>query len=288
MQGQWHEYRARLNALNNERTRSQAELAGTEEVIVKLENILPLITERAEALKELSARHLAPRDTYLEVEQERIEQQQDLFAQRKHRDELQAALAQLDEERNAYREEFVNKNLTQQAEAERQLNGLQQEIIKARQRTQLQKLTAPVDGVVQQLAVHTVGGVVTPAQQLMVIVPKSGEIEVEAMIENKDIGFVREGQAAEVKVDAFPFTKYGAIDAELTNVSNDAIPDEDRGLIFAADLLLKQSAIHVGEKFINLTPGMMVTVEVKTGSRRLIEYIFSPLMQYVSESARER
>jgi len=288
LQGQWHEYRARLNALNNERTRSQAELAGTEEVIVKLENILPLITERAEALKELSARHLAPRDTYLEVEQERIEQQQDLFAQRKHRDELQAALAQLDEERNAYREEFVNKNLTQQAEAERQLNGLQQEIIKARQRTQLQKLTAPVDGVVQQLSVHTVGGVVTPAQQLMVIVPKSGEIEVEAMIENKDIGFVREGQAAEVKVDAFPFTKYGAIDAELTNVSNDAIPDEDRGLIFAADLLLKQSAIHVGEKFINLTPGMMVTVEVKTGSRRLIEYIFSPLMQYVSESARER
>lgn len=161
-------------------------------------------------------------------------------------------------------------------------------MLKAKQRTYLQKLTAPVDGVVQQLAVHTIGGVVTPAQQLMVVVPKEEGIEVEAMIQNRDIGFVYEGQTAEVKVDAFPFTKYGIIDAELLNVSNDAVPDENLGLIYTSRVLLKHSAIQVGEKLISLSPGMSVTVEVKTGKRRLIEYIFSPLMQYVGESVRER
>lgn len=182
----------------------------------------------------------------------------------------------------------LNKALAELTDAKRRGQGLSQETIKATQRNQLQRLTAPVDGVVQQLAVHTIGGVVTPAQQLMVIVPQEEGIEVEAVITNRDIGFVREGQAAEVKIDAFPYTKYGAIDAELVNLSNDAVPDEKLGLIYTARVLLKQSAIRVEEKMINLSPGMSVTVEVKTGKRRLIEYVLSPLMQYADESVRER
>ncbi len=288
LQGQWNEYQARLNALANEQTRRQAELAATDEIIKKLEDTLPLITERADSLKLLSDKKLASRNSYLEIEQERIEKAQDIAAQQQRHHELAATLTQLQEERNAYQAEFTNNALAQLAEAERKLNGLQHELVKAKQRTYLQKLIAPVDGVVQQLAVHTIGGVVTPAQQLMVIVPMEEGIEVEAVIANKDIGFVHEGQPAEVKVDAFPYTKYGSIDAELLNVSNDAVPDENLGLIYTSRVLLKQSAIQVGEKLINLSPGMSVTVEVKTGKRRLIEYIFSPLMQYVDESVRER
>ena len=288
LQGQWQEYQARLNSLNNEQTRRQAELAGTDEIIIKLENTLPLITERAESIKALSEKQMVSRNDYLVIEQERIEKAQDLAAQKKRREELVATLDQIKDDQNAYQAEFTNNALAQLAEAERKLNGLQHELVKAKQHTWLQKLTAPVNGVVQQLAVHTIGGVVTPAQQLMVVVPKEEGIEVEAVIENKDIGFVFEGQTAEVKVDAFPFTKYGIIDAELLNVSNDAVPDENLGLIYTSRVLLKQSAILVGEKMINLSPGMSVTVEVQTGKRRLIEYIFSPLVQYVDESVRER
>lgn len=288
LQGQWQEFMARMNSLSNEQARRQAELDAVGEIIIKLENTLPLITERAESLKTLSGKQLAPRNAYLEIEQERIEQQQDMAAQKKRREELSATLEQIKEERNAYQAEFRNKALVQLAEAEGKLNSLKQDLIKARQRTYLQKLTAPVDGVVQQLAVHTIGGVVTPAQELMVIVPKEEGIEVEAIVENKDIGFVHEGQTAEVKVDAFPFTKYGVIDAELINVSSDAVPDEKLGLIYTSRVLLKQSAMQVVDKMIGLSPGMTVTVEVKTGKRRLIEYIFSPLMQYVDESVRER
>lgn len=285
---QWQQHQSRLSALDSEQNRRQAELAGTDEQIKKLTATLPLITERAESLKTLAEKQLAPRNSYLELEQQRIEQSQELAIQKQHREELLANLAQLKEQRKAEAADALNKALAELTDAKRRGQGLNQETIKATQRNQLQRLTAPVDGVVQQLAVHTIGGVVTPAQQLMVIVPQDEGIEVEAVITNRDIGFVREGQAAEVKIDAFPYTKYGAIDAELINLSNDAVPDEKLGLIYTARVLLKQSAIRVEEKMINLSPGMSVTVEVKTGKRRLIEYVLSPLMQYADESVRER
>ena len=150
------------------------------------------------------------------------------------------------------------------------------------------RLTAPVGGTVQQLAVHTVGGVVTPAQPLMVIVPRDKVLEVEAMLPNKDIGFVNPGQDAEVKVETFPFTKYGTIHGTVTQVSSDAIQDEKLGLVYSTRVKLARDTIQVESKAVRLSPGMAVTIEVKTGTRRVIEYFLSPLMQYGDESLRER
>jgi len=150
------------------------------------------------------------------------------------------------------------------------------------------KLVAPVDGLVQQVAVHTVGGVVTPAQALMVVVPKDDALEVEAFVENKDIGFVRDGQEAEIKIETFSYTKYGTIHAKVTQVSNDAVNDEKRGLIYSSRVKPERSAVQVGERVVNLSPGMAVTVEIKTDKRRVIEYFLTPLLQYTSESLRER
>src|SRR6202040_2591615 len=107
--------------------------------------------------------------------------------------------------------------------AEQKAGGLVQDLIKAEQRTKLQALTAPEDGVVQQLAIHTVGGVVTPAQSLLVIVPSDSHLEIEAMVSNRDIGFVHAGQEAEIKVDTFNFTRYGLLQGRVLSVSQDAI-----------------------------------------------------------------
>ena len=285
---QWQQYEARLSALDSERRRRQAELASTQEQIKKLEATLPLISERATSLKDLAEKQLAPRHAYLEIEQERIEQSQDLAVQRQSLMQLKAALSQLKQQRLGEEKNALNQALAELTEVKRREQSLNQEIIKAVQRNQLQHLVSPVDGVVQQLAIHTVGGVVTPAQQLMVIVPNEVGVEVEAVIENKDIGFVREDQIAEVKVDAFPFTKYGTLDARLLSISNDAVPNEQSGLIFTARVLLEESSIRVDKKMIPLSPGMAVTVEVKTGTRKLIEYILSPLLKYADESIRER
>ena len=143
-------------------------------------------------------------------------------------------------------------------------------------------------GVVQQLAVHTVGGVVTPAQELMVIVPADSRIEVESMVLNKDIGFVHSGQEAEIKVESFPFTRYGTIVGEVKFVSRDAVADETLGLVYPARMKMAKTTILSGSTEVPLAPGMAVTVEIKTGKRRLIEYLLAPLQRYRDESLRER
>ena len=135
---------------------------------------------------------------------------------------------------------------------------------------------------------HTEGGVVTPAQPLMVVVPADQPLEVEAFFENKDIGFLRQGQVAEVKVETFQFTKYGTLDAELTSVSHDAISDEQRGLIYASRVRMARTSLDVDGTEVRLSPGMAVTVEVKTGQRRVIEYFLAPLLRHTDESLRER
>ncbi|HNJ87573.1 MAG TPA: HlyD family efflux transporter periplasmic adaptor subunit, partial [Agitococcus sp.] len=131
-------------------------------------------------------------------------------------------------------------------------------------------------------------GVVTEAQPLMVIVPKDDAVEVEAFLENQDIGFVNEDQEAEVKVQTFPYTKYGTIHAVVTSVSDDAINDEKMGLVYAVRAKLEKSTMQLENKVVNLSAGMAVTVEIKTGKRRVIEYFLKPFLEYKSESLKER
>lgn len=152
----------------------------------------------------------------------------------------------------------------------------------------LNQLTAPVAGVVQQLAVHTAGGVVTPAQALLVIVPDSAEVVAEVALENKDIGFVRPGQQAAMKVESFPFTRYGTLPATVVRTTQDAVVDDKRGPIFPALLRLQTAEMDIDGRRVRLTPGMAVSAEIKTGRRRVIEYLLSPLRQGLDESLGER
>ncbi len=143
-------------------------------------------------------------------------------------------------------------------------------------------------GTVQQVAVHTEGGVVTPAQVLMVVVPRDAEVTAEVVIDNKDIGFVRPGQAVEVKLETFPFTRYGTVPAQVKRMAADAVADEKRGAIFPATLTLARSAIDINGQRVALTPGMNLSAEIKTGRRRIADYLLSPIRQAASESLRER
>jgi hemolysin D len=185
-----------------------------------------------------------------------------------------------------------------------------QDVAKAEQRAKFQTLTAPVDGVVQQLAVHTIGGVVTPAQALLVLVPQESQLEIEAMVSNRDIGFIHPGQDAEIKVDTFTFTRYGLLHGKVLSVSRDAITrdkpqdkpsekgapgadntsSEPKGqeLSYAARVSLDRMQMQIDDNLVNLGLGMAVTVEIKTGERSVLSYILSPIMRYKHETLRER
>lgn len=286
--GQHAEYSARLSRIVADTARREAELRSTQELVKKLEQTLPIAQQRAQDFKNLVAQNFVSRHGYLEREQERIEQEADLANQRSRLREIEATLREVQGQRQALMAETRRATLDSSTEAQQRLDALGQEWKKADSRGRLMRLTSPVDGTVQQLVVHTEGGVVTEAQPLMVIVPSDNPLEVEAFFENKDIGFVKAGQEAEVKIETFQYTKYGTIDAAVSSVSHDAINDEKRGLIYSSRVRMDKTTLMVDGTEVSLSPGMAVTVEVKTGQRRVIEYFLAPLLQHTSESLRER
>ena len=180
-----------------------------------------------------------------------------------------------------------------------------EEVTKAERRTAFQQLRAPVSGTVQQLVVNTVGGVVQPAQPLMIIVPDNAEAVVEAHILNRDIGFIREGQTVRVKLEAFPFTDYGIVPGVVESISRDAVelpaqragqtsegegssPSVPQGLVYSARIRLLKRTIRVGGRDQVIGPGLAVQAEIKTGERRIIQYLLSPIAQTMDEAGRER
>jgi len=235
---------------------------------------LPLATEQAANYKTLVATNDVSRDAWMEKERARLQLGAQLQEARNQRDALEA--------------EISRTALDQIAEARRIAATAAQEALRASSTSRLLTLKAPVDGTVQQLAVHTLGSAVPAAQPLMQIVPRDGPLEVEAFIENKDKGFVHPGQSAAVKVDTFEYTKYGTLPGRVTHVSQDAIPDEKRGLIYAVKVELAQTTLDVDGQTTPITPGMAVNVEIKTGERRIIEYVLSPLLRHTHEALRER
>ena len=288
LEGQYDEYRAKLTKLEADLVCREAELQSAGEIVRKLEQTAPLAAQRARDFKELVDKDFASRYDYMEREEERIAQEADLATERSRLLEIKAALHEVESQRGVLRAETRRQALDSLHEAEQQTTSAAQELVKAASRDQSMTLSAPVSGTVQQLAVHTIGGVVTPAQPLLVIVPMDNALEVEAFLENQDIGFVNAGQEAEVKIETFPFTKYGTVHAQVTHVSHDAINDEKKGLVYATRVQLARSFMQVENKTTNLSAGMAVTVEIKTSQRRVIEYFLSPLLRHASESLRER
>ena len=285
---QWREFEDRLSMLGRERDKRMAERRSARQQVDKLDAILPIVTRRADNQKGLAKQKLLPEQQYLETEQERLQILHDLRTQRGRVEQFDAGIAELDAQIVFVRSEFRRQTLQHIETAERRCSIARHELTKARARARAQIIVAPVDGVVQQLNIHSVGAIVTPAQELMVVVPRQDSLEVEAILENRDIGFVDVGQQAEIKIDAFPFTKYGTLAGEIVDLSNDAVADEIRGLVYKMRVLMERSDISVNGRRVSLSPGMTVTVEAKTGTRRMIEYFLSPLLRYADESVRER
>ncbi|MFT3736955.1 MAG: HlyD family type I secretion periplasmic adaptor subunit [Rhodocyclaceae bacterium] len=285
---QYSEYQAKRTRLASDIAQREAELRSTQEQVRKLEQTVPIARQRAEDYKNLAHQNFVSRHGYLEKEQARIELEGDLANQRSKLQEIEAALQSARSQQMSLLTETRRSALDNANEGVQKTASLEQELRKATSRNADTRLVAPVDGTVQQLSVHTVGGVVKEAEPLMIIVPRDNPLEIEAMIENKDIGFVNAGQVAAVKVETFQYTKYGTIPATVTSVSTDAINDEKRGLIYTARVKMSRASLEVEGKTVNLSPGMAVGVEIKTGRRRVIEYFLSPLIQYSQESLRER
>lgn len=288
LRGQYLELRSSLDQVDAEIDQRSAEILSATATVGSLRKTLPISRRLAEDYKLLLDQQYVPRHAFLEKQQALIDLERELAVQQVRVLELQAAKKEALRRGDGILAQARRAMLDLQQQSEQKIASLTQEVKKAEQRDHLMHLTAPVDGTVQQLDIHTVGGVVTAAQALMVIVPKDQPVEVEAMLENKDIGFVHAGQSVTLKVETFTFTKYGVVDGEVLSVSNDAIEDEKRGLLYSMRIRLLNDKIVVKGREVQLVPGMSVSAEVKTDRRKIIDYLLSPLERHLSEGMRER
>lgn len=283
------EYEAKKSMLNNSILKYRSELSSLRLNISRLESTLPLAKKKSESYKKAIDKEVVPEHQYMSVLQSYYDLKGEYEVSKQRVNEINASINSAIDEKENVKQELRRELLLEQNEAEKRIVMFEQELKKAQLRTEDLILISPTDGIVQQLSVNTIGGVVTPAQELMVIVPTQRVLEVEAWVQNKDIGFVEEGMIADVKIEPFPFTKYGVVTAKLKTLSQDAIQLEDVGFVFLVRVLLDKSAIWVSKtKQVNLSPGMNVTVEIKTGKRRVIEYFLTPIIKGFSTVARER
>jgi hemolysin D len=304
------EIHAKLQGMDRQIAQSEGNRAAVQSTITKLMESIPLLRQRVEMRRTLAKKGWESRMNVLTIEQDLVEHEQELEVQKSRLAEASGAAASLMEQRRQADAEFRRKTLDDLAEAQRKASSLSQQLVQAAEKLKLQTLTAPVDGTVQQLVVHTNGGVVTPAQALLAIVPADATMEIEANVSNRDIGFVYPGQTAAIKIDTFNFTKYGLLSGHVDAVSQDAVArnrptdetdkaaltgaesdsSEPKGqeLIYVARIKLDQTQMAVDGKLVNLSPGMAVTVEIKTGHRAIIDYLLSPLARHRQQAMRER
>lgn len=197
--------------------------------------------------------------------------------------ELKHHHIQLGEELYYIKENFKNEKLLELSEMQQQAMALEAQIEKIDFVNRKQKILSPVDGFVSDMKIHTVGGVVTPAQEIMTIVPKNIPLVIIAQVLNQDIGFVKEGMHVSIKVDAFNFQKNGMIDGRVKSISKNSILDEQLGPIFKVLVYPDFTELKVEGDKVQMSAGMTVTAEVNVGKRRIIQFFIYPLIKYLDE-----
>ena len=306
------QHRAKLDGIDQQ---IKAKIADREEAkanVQKIDATLPLLQEKVSMFKQLADQRLTSNVNLIDSERQLVESTHTRIATEHHLEGAVAQIAALMQLRKQTQEELRDQDMKDLAKANQTAAQLSQEEIKARQRTGLQTLRSPVDGTVEQISVHTIGGVVTPAQTLMVVVPDQSKLEIEAVLPNREVGFVEVGQPAEIKVEAFNYTRYGLLQGNVRLIGRDTLryarPSDaankdpfagkqtsvnqenspERESSYMVRIALNETAIDTEAGKMALGPGMGVTAEIKTGQRRVIEYVLSPILRYRHDSLRER
>jgi len=254
----------------------------------KLIAILPIIKKREAALKKLYTTKMVSETEYLDLKQSLIEAEYNIKMQK---NTIKSLNLQIQIKENEVQDLFSNKKLDLQnriVENSNEIERLRLEEEQLKTTLSQHKIKSPINGYIQDLTVFTEGGVLTKDQSVLRVVPEDKELIVEAMFLNKDIGFIEKGQETTVKVDTFNFVKHGSLKGEILEISNDAIQDENLGLVFKTKIKLIDKELFINNKYIKVNSGMSVIVEAKTGRRKIINYFFNPVRKIISESIQER
>ena len=282
------EKKARLEFYDAQIRQKDDSVRVAESSLEKYKQLLAIAREREENLGKIVEEGAISKFAYLEYKGKRIELEQNVSM---NLSQLSAAMAEASAARQQKAQYWAEWNRQLQEElinCRKQFNTLKESERKAELKNKLIEIKAPVDGAVHKLDIHTVGAVVQEAQGLMQVVPEGTPMEVEAWMENKDVGFVRPDMPVEIKVDTFNFQKFGTIKGKVREVSPDAIEDKERGPLYRVMVSMDEEKLHMDNRELQVYPGMTVSAEIKTRKKRIIDFFLEPFQTYKNEALRER
>jgi hemolysin D len=290
LQARLSEQRAKLAGLDADLSKRRADADAIESNLAQLRASLPLVRQKHQMREDMAKTGHLAQSSVLETQLELMNADKELAVQANRLKESQAGYQTAVQQRLQAVAEFKARSSNELADAVKRQNAAEQELVKANQRWTQQTLRAPVDGVVQQLAVTTVGGVVTAAQPLLTLVPEQSPLEIEAQVMNRDIGHLQVGQRVINKIETFDFTRYGFVDGEVLWVGTDAVQDQKLGLVYPVRIRLNQTRTPnaVSGRYGEVSAGMNVTADIRTDERRMLEYLLAPMLRYQQEALRER
>jgi hemolysin D len=312
--GDLHDQEAKIASLQAQKHEKEAAVVQLDDSIAAEKRLIDTLNERVDLKQTLIDRNVGTKTGLLDAVQALRQGEAQLAGDQGKRGEAMEAVKSLDAQLVQTVADFIADQNKNWESAHRLADEKKADRVKAKVKVDRMTLRAPVDGVVQSLAVTSRGQVVTTGQELMHIVPSNTPVDILAYVTNDDIGFVTPGQKAVVKIDSFPFSRYGTLDATVEEVARDAIPadtanktltdptkttdNNNQGLtptakpttdlVFETKLKPQTYFIEINGRQVPLSPGMTVTVEIKTDSRRILEYLFSPLVEVAGRAMRER
>ena len=277
-----------LEQLNAQLRSTQLNHAQAQIELDSVSQLYPIVEEETEAINTLVKKGVASKSALLTQQQRLIEVKGSVKTLKLDVESTLSQTVSIQKQIQAFQAESKAKTLNELLRLQEEARLLNSDITQLEWLIEQHKIRAPINGIVSDLSAFTVGAVAERAEALLHLVPLNQSLRVEAWLQNSDVGFIRAGQRAEVKVDAFSFTKYGVIDAEIIHLGADAQQNEQGVLVFPAELKLFTETLEVDGAIHSLQPGMTVSAELKTGKRRIIEYLLSPLLRMKTDSIEER
>lgn len=287
---------SRINSLNEKlaslKSREQAAksaISSAQTNLAKTQATIPLAREQLTAREELDRRGYGAKLVTLQAKERVVGLEYDAQTQFQEISRARSELSMIGREKAQAIADFRAQAATELSEAETAVSSRGEAAVKAKERARQQILTAPLDGTIVEVAVTTIGERVEAGAPLMTLIPRGQELEIDAMVLNKDIGFVKVGQRAIVKLEAYPFTRFGYLIGYVDHIAGDSVSDEKRGLVYPVKIKIDDAKLtKENQTKLKLAPGMMASVEIKTGKRRIIDFILSPIAKATNEAGRER
>jgi hemolysin D len=298
-------------SLKSQRDQRLVERDKLQDTIKMQKSLVDTLQQRVDMMQKLLNTKVGAKPAVINATESLKLQLTQLAVQEQQLSSLIGGLPVLDHEIEKAMAGFVVENSQKLSDAERLAETTKQRVARSQATIAHMTLRSPISGTVQAMSITNTGQVISSGQEVMRVIPEGSALEIEVYVLNKDIGFVKLNQEAIVKIESFPFTRYGTVTAHVSSIARDAIPQPDanliegdptraasstmfagaqrtQNLVFPVTLVPDATSIQVDGQSVLLSPGMAVGVEFKTGSRRMLEYVFSPLVELTSDSLHER